>query len=149
MKYIDIKDIRISSRYLSSMPSTEKLTKKINLIKQGNELNVTISRNNYLLDGYITILAYKKLNYTQVPCIIDYDIEYEEEDDGISQEDRLKIYEDAKGFCYICGRWDYRGNMTIDHFVPKSKGGSNDIDNLRCCCKLCNNLKSNFTYSKD
>lgn len=31
--------------------------------------------------------------------------------------------------------------MTIDHVIPKSRGGSNDIDNLVPCCDRCNTKK--------
>jgi len=33
--------------------------------------------------------------------------------------------------------------MTIDHIHPKSKGGSNQLDNLQPMCCFCNNKKSN------
>lgn len=36
-----------------------------------------------------------------------------------------------------------RRMMTIDHVIPKSKGGSNKINNLRPACYKCNTKKSN------
>lgn len=36
--------------------------------------------------------------------------------------------------------------MTIDHIIPKSKGGTNDIENLRPMCNTCN-LKKGDTLS--
>ena len=33
--------------------------------------------------------------------------------------------------------------MTIDHIIPKSKGGKNHIDNMQTMCKVCNESKGN------
>ena len=33
--------------------------------------------------------------------------------------------------------------MTIDHIMPKSKGGSNDLSNLQTMCCYCNSAKGN------
>lgn len=33
--------------------------------------------------------------------------------------------------------------MTVDHNIPKSKGGSNDLSNLDPMCERCNTKKSN------
>ena len=35
--------------------------------------------------------------------------------------------------------------LTIDHIVPASRGGKPVVDNLVCCCKLCNNEKNDRT----
>lgn len=35
--------------------------------------------------------------------------------------------------------------MTIDHIIPKVKGGSDDMDNLRPCCTVCNAEKGRTT----
>ena len=32
--------------------------------------------------------------------------------------------------------------MTIDHIIPKSKGGNNDINNLQPMCNTCNTKKA-------
>lgn len=50
-----------------------------------------------------------------------------------------------KGFenCQICGVTD---DLTFDHIVPRSWGGSNDLDNLCILCKKCNNEKDARYY---
>jgi 5-methylcytosine-specific restriction endonuclease McrA len=32
-------------------------------------------------------------------------------------------------------------NVTIEHIIPKSKGGTNDLENLALACSRCNNEK--------
>ena len=58
-----------------------------------------------------------------------------------SNADKDYIYERDLGICYICGRRVKRNKMTLDHYFPKSLGGSSEIFNLVCCCKQCNRLK--------
>lgn len=49
----------------------------------------------------------------------------------------------VKGFnCYICKKKLKENNGTIDHVVPISLGGTNDVENLEFCCHDCNQLKS-------
>lgn len=45
--------------------------------------------------------------------------------------------------CEFCGvtETDTGGRLTIDHFQPKTKGGSDDLDNLIYCCFRCNQYK--------
>lgn len=44
----------------------------------------------------------------------------------------------ASGMCARCGSTD---DLTVDHVVPVSRGGSDDIDNLRALCLRCNSSK--------
>lgn len=46
--------------------------------------------------------------------------------------------------CYYCGRPFTRSRQaTIDHFVPRSRGGTNNLRNLRLACPECNHRKAN------
>lgn len=47
--------------------------------------------------------------------------------------------------CCSCGRSSKEEGITleVDHIIPRSKGGSNDIVNLQTLCKKCNIGKSN------
>ena len=51
--------------------------------------------------------------------------------------------------CQICGATVKDGvKLHIDHIVPVSKGGTNDINNLQVLCKQCNLEKHNRTDLK-
>jgi 5-methylcytosine-specific restriction endonuclease McrA len=41
--------------------------------------------------------------------------------------------------CQYCG--NQRGTLTIDHVIPRSKGGSSSWDNIVTCCAPCNRRK--------
>lgn len=41
--------------------------------------------------------------------------------------------------CVVCGTSD---DLTVDHIIPKSKGGTDDFENLRVMCRSHNAQKS-------
>jgi 5-methylcytosine-specific restriction endonuclease McrA len=43
--------------------------------------------------------------------------------------------------CQFCGRAFPAHELTLDHLIPRSRGGHTDWDNLVACCHKCNNLK--------
>ena len=43
--------------------------------------------------------------------------------------------------CQFCGRVMPAHELTLDHVIPRSRGGHTDWDNLVACCHRCNNLK--------
>ena len=43
--------------------------------------------------------------------------------------------------CQFCGRILPAAELTLDHVIPRSRGGHTDWDNLVACCHRCNNLK--------
>jgi 5-methylcytosine-specific restriction endonuclease McrA len=44
-----------------------------------------------------------------------------------------------------CGYCESKSNLTLDHIIPKSKGGKNSWTNLVTCCKKCNTKKDDRT----
>ena len=46
--------------------------------------------------------------------------------------------------CQYCGRVYAASELTLDHVVPKSRGGGSGWDNLVTCCKRCNNRKGHY-----
>jgi 5-methylcytosine-specific restriction protein A len=48
----------------------------------------------------------------------------------------------AQPWCSYCGS---QSDLTGDHIVPKSKGGSNEPANVRVLCRSCNSRKKDST----
>ena len=44
--------------------------------------------------------------------------------------------------CMYCGKKSR--DLTVDHIIPKSRGGKSDFDNCVACCKPCNNKKGDY-----
>lgn len=49
--------------------------------------------------------------------------------------------------CQLCGKILDESTATVDHIVPVSKGGTNDIENLQPLCLKCNAKKGNRPMS--
>lgn len=61
-------------------------------------------------------------------------------------EMRKKILSKTGFKCAACGEKLDMVRHTIDHIIPISRGGTNDIDNLIGLCKMCNEYKDNLLY---
>jgi len=59
-----------------------------------------------------------------------------------NQRQRLQLVQG--NCCYYCGRpFTRRRRPTLDHFIPKSQGGTDAQRNLRLACERCNKHKAN------
>lgn len=50
--------------------------------------------------------------------------------------------------CFYCGTPLNRWTSTLDHLVPKSKGGTNNRKNLVVCCVPCNTKKADLSVEE-
>ena len=57
----------------------------------------------------------------------------------------LALYKLQRRRCHGCDEELTVWQLTIDHIVPKSKGGSDEFDNLQLLCYHCNWLKADDT----
>ena len=64
----------------------------------------------------------------------------------IDPEERKIIYQKSKGHCYICGEFVDFDSFQVEHKVPLSKGGTNEMENLYCSCEFCNQLKQSYLF---
>lgn len=56
---------------------------------------------------------------------------------------RYEVLKRAKGRCALCGASIAVTPIDVDHIVPRTKGGGNDISNLQALCDRCNRSKGN------
>jgi hypothetical protein len=55
---------------------------------------------------------------------------------------RNRLFRRDNYACVYCGN---KRNLTVDHVMPKSRGGQNTWLNLVTCCSHCNRVKDNRT----
>ena len=89
-------------------------------------------------------LFYKGVHRTDVPVRTDlgevpkYNID----------ANKRYLFGQQEGLCNGClSPFPYR-NLTIDHVVPRSKGGSDHIANLQLLCGACNSTKGSGTHEE-
>lgn len=58
---------------------------------------------------------------------------------------RQNIFKRDHGLCQYCGT---DNDLTLDHLVPRSKGGKSTWNNLVTACKACNAKKGNHTLEE-
>ena len=56
---------------------------------------------------------------------------------------RYEVLKRARGKCELCGVDRKIKSLDVDHIIPRSKGGANDISNLQALCFTCNRAKGN------
>ena len=56
---------------------------------------------------------------------------------------RRSIKEKWNHQCAYCGSTK---DLTLDHVVPRSKGGADETKNVVCCCKTCNQDKAHTPW---
>ena len=61
---------------------------------------------------------------------------------------RPLLFGQQKGQCKGTEREIYFGQSTVDHVVPKSKGGKDELRNLIILCEPCNKLKNDGTWEE-
>lgn len=50
-----------------------------------------------------------------------------------------------EGTCQYCGRQPAWGKLTVDHVMPRSRGGGSSWDNVVTACGPCNSIKGDRT----
>ena len=61
----------------------------------------------------------------------------------LSGQTKLSVVFQNFGWSHWCG--SHTSSMTIDHIIPKDKGGKDSWTNLVTACKKCNIYKGNYS----
>lgn len=61
-----------------------------------------------------------------------------------SQDVRKMLYSLAEGKCALCGKKLAFSEMTLDHIIPLTQNGKDEVENLQVCCYQCNQLKGSI-----
>jgi hypothetical protein len=71
--------------------------------------------------------------------------------DSIPEEVKRRVRQQAGNRCGYCrSRQEYvLGFLEIEHIVPKARDGTDDENNLRLACRLCNHYKAAQTRGRD
>ena len=59
------------------------------------------------------------------------------------RDNKERLYGIQGGFCHGCREHFQSRNLTVDHIIPKSKGGTDHFGNLQLLCGHCNSTKGN------
>lgn len=60
----------------------------------------------------------------------------------LSKSERQQIHNKCNGHCAYCGcELDYK-DMQVDHMIPISRGGADELSNMLPACRSCNHYKA-------
>ncbi len=97
----------------------ENYTKKINSVRKSFDLPAVIVLNRYI-----------KFRFSHMSC------------------NRANVLWRDDYRCQYCGNVFNTEKLTLDHIMPKSRGGENSWENLVTACKKCNQRKGDKTPSE-
>ena len=97
---------------------------KAELVSEARDLQLRSVSHTFPMPSVIRLFKYVHLPYKGVMLT------------------RQNIFKRDGHRCQYCGTVD---ELTLDHVVPKSRGGKSNWDNLTTACKRCNSRKGDFT----
>lgn len=56
----------------------------------------------------------------------------------VSGSIRYNVLKHAKHFCELCGGQEDQIELHVDHTIPRSKGGPDELSNSQALCITCN-----------
>lgn len=98
---------------------------KAEMIEPANGLKLRTVTESYSLPSVVRLWKYKNVPFKRIMLT------------------RKNILTRDSNRCQYCST--IKGQMTVDHIIPKTMGGRDTWHNLVCCCARCNNKKGDNT----
>lgn len=89
--------------------------------------NVVLKYSDDFFPAVIVLKDYIRKDFTSYSC------------------NRKNVIWRDKYVCQYCGNKFQYHELTMDHIIPKSRGGEKSWTNIVACCKRCNSKKGNKT----
>lgn len=114
-----------------------KLVNEINVKNHTQRQDIKEKRRNHARKIRETEEGYLKALYERMMFRLKGGVTYEE----------IKTLYYSTNSCFYCGKeiTPFTVDKQIDHKIPISRGGTNNINNLVICCKSCNSGKRELT----
>lgn len=98
------------------------------VVEVPSEVSVRTARLKIQLPSVIRLLVYRRVPLPQHRAI-----------------SRKKLLLRDRHSCQYCGSPFLPKELTLDHVIPRSRGGESSWENLVACCHRCNNRKGSRT----
>jgi len=80
----------------------------------------------------------------QVPRVIRL-LRFDRSPKTVLRFNRRNLFARDGNRCQYCGSWPPSHQLSLDHVVPRSRGGDTSWENVVCCCLRCNTRKGGRT----
>ena len=96
-----------------------------------------------VLDDWIRCVDFE----LQIPRVIRLNI-YSKTPKMTLRLTRRNLFARDKHQCQYCGKSFSPIDLSVDHVIPRSRGGKTSWENVVCCCLRCNSKKGDRTPSE-
>lgn len=107
------------------------------------------SKENVLIEAETELIEVKGINTTIIiPVTMSFVINKAPNLKNLDRISRYMLYKRDNGKCGYCGEEISQKKATIDHVVPKSRGGKTEWGNVVLACYPCNSKKDDKTLEE-